>query len=362
MRIVMVGGGVIALLSAVECVAAGHEVTVVDQGDIPHPAAASYDRQRVVRALHLDDPAATAAGARAVGLWAGLQGRLGAAFLERTGALTVLPDADLLRAQANLAGAGAPSRVLGPRALAEGFPHLRFPDGASAVVEPGAAIVLADRALHACADWLRAHPLAELLPSRRVVAVRGTAVHLAGGARLRGDAVLVAAGAWSRPLLPPALAAELVLHRQSQLHCRVPDADAAAWSAMPTVPSLGTGGGAWLVVPVAGTPLKLSASSAGRVVSTMDGRETPPRWQRRLLDLHAPAIAGLSEDWVLEARDSYYLTHPPTGGPLTVAIGERVLAHAACGGSSFKFAPLIAQSLAARLTGAARPTTLRGVS
>ncbi|MGI5237795.1 NAD(P)/FAD-dependent oxidoreductase [Dactylosporangium sp. CA-139066] len=358
MRIVMVGGGVIALLTAVQCVSAGHEVTVVDQGDIPNPAAGSFDRQRVVRALHLGDAAATAAAARALALWPGA----GAGLFRRTGALTVLPDADLPRAQAALAGVGAASAVLGPAELAARFAHLRFPEGASAVLEAGAGIVLADRALAAFADRLRAHPFAELLPHRRVDAVRGTAVHLAGGEVLRADAVLVAAGAWSRPLLPPKLAAELVLHRQSQLHCRVPPADAPAWASTPTVPSLGTVGGAWLVVPVAGTPLKLSASAACRVVSTLDGQETPEPWRRRLLDLHAPAIPGLSEDWVLEARDSYYLTHAPTGGPLTVPIGERVLAHAACGGSSFKFAPLIAQSLAARLTGAARPTALRGVS
>jgi sarcosine oxidase len=361
-RIVMVGGGVIALLTAVECVSAGHEVTVVDQGSIPHPAAASFDRHRVVRALHLDDPAATAAAVRAAEQWIGLQDRFATAFYERTGALTVLPDGDLLRAQAMLAGAGSPARVLGPRALAAALPHLRFPDGASAVVESGAGIVLADRALTACADWLRAHPLAVLLPDRRAVAVQDTAVRLADGGLLRGDAVLLAAGAWSRPLLPAALAASLVLHRQSMLHCRVPDADAAAWASMPTVPSLGTGGGAWLVVPVAGTPLKLSASSACRVVPSLDGHATPARWRQYLLGLHTRAIPGLTDDWILEARDSYYLTHAPTGGPLRVALSDTVLAYAACGGSSFKFAPLIAKSLTASLTGAAHPTTLRGVS
>jgi sarcosine oxidase len=342
-RIIVVGGGVVALLSAVELVSAGHDVTVVDQGDIPHPASASYDRQRVVRALHLGDPATTAVAARALALWAALPDRIGGAFWFRTGALSVL--------SSDGSGLGPPLYVLGPDALAARFPHLRFPAGASAVVEPDAGIVLADRALAACADWLRVHPRAELRPGCRVAAVRGTEVRLDGGGVLRGDAVLIAAGAWSRSLLPPALAATLVLHRQSQLHCRVPEADAHAWASMPTVPSLGTGGGAWLVVPVAGTPLKLSASSAGRVVSTMDGQETSAHWRRYLVDLHAPAIAGLCDEWVVEARDSYYLTHAPTGGALTVSLGDRVLAHAACGGSSFKFAPLLAKSLAARLRG-----------
>ena len=40
-------------------------------------------------------------------------------------------------------------------------------------------------------------------------------------------------------------------------------------------------------------------------------------------------------------------------------LGDRVLSYAACGGSSFKFAPLIAEALAARL--AAKIPTLTGI-
>ena len=65
MRIVIAGGGVMGLLTAVSCVSAGHEVVLVDQAGIPFPGAASFDRHRVLRALHLDDPLATAAAVRA---------------------------------------------------------------------------------------------------------------------------------------------------------------------------------------------------------------------------------------------------------------------------------------------------------
>src|SRR6202035_5122544 len=54
-RIVIVGGGVIGLLTAVRCVSAGHEVVLVDQADIPFSGAASFDRHRALLALNLDD-------------------------------------------------------------------------------------------------------------------------------------------------------------------------------------------------------------------------------------------------------------------------------------------------------------------
>ena len=65
MRIVVVGGGVIGLITAMECVRAGARVDLVDQGGIPSPSATSYDVHRVVRALHRGDAALTTAAARA---------------------------------------------------------------------------------------------------------------------------------------------------------------------------------------------------------------------------------------------------------------------------------------------------------
>jgi sarcosine oxidase len=171
---------------------------------------------------------------------------------------------------------------------------------------------------------------------------------------LSGDALLVAAGPWSRALLDPDAADDLVLYRQSMLYCAVPEQDLLAWSAIPTIPSLGRDG-TWLVPPVAGTPLKLSAASACRVEAEIGDFTTPAYWRERLLDALAPSIPGLDASWLVDSRDCYYLAGATTGGPVLHVRGAHTLAYAACGGSSFKFAPLIARSLAERLTGA-RPT------
>jgi sarcosine oxidase len=352
-RIVIAGGGVIALLAAVECVIAGHDVVLMDQADIPFSGATSFDRHRVLRALHPGDPAATRAAVRAHHRWLALQERLATSFYHQTGALSALPQGKLRQARELLTAAGSTARVLGPAELAAEHPQVAFPDGASAVLESRAGVLLADRVLAACAGWLRWHAHAELRPHRRVVEVDAerAAVRLADGEVLLGDAVLLAIGPWSRSLAP-GLGGELVLHRQSVLYCDVPAPHAAAWRDAPPMLSLGEDGGAWLVPPVAGTPLKLSDASACRVVAQVGDGTTPPHWREHLVARFRRVLPDFREDWLVDSRDCHYLARAATGGPMLAMLGQRVLSFAACGGSSFKFAPLIARSLAARLTGA----------
>jgi sarcosine oxidase len=111
------------------------------------------------------------------------------------------------------------------------------------------------------------------------------------------------------------------------------------------------------VPPVAGTPLKLSAASACRVVAEVEDATTPPYWREHLLDAFAGVIRGLGADWLVDARDGYFLARAHTGGPMLRVLGDRVVSFPACGGSSFKFAPLIARSLTERLTGACPTAT-----
>jgi glycine/D-amino acid oxidase-like deaminating enzyme len=352
MRIVIAGSGVIGLLTAVRCVSAGHEVVLADQAGIPYPGAASYDRHRTVRALHAGEPALTAAAVAAHHRWAGLAELLATRFYEQTGVLHVLPRERLRAAVTALTRAGSQAVVMDGAGLVARYPQVRFEPGASAVLETLAGVLRADRLLAACADWLLGQRRAQLLPHHRVTGVdpSRTALRLAGGGWLTGDAVLLATGPWSRELLPPAFARRLTLHRQSLLYCQVPPHAAAAWSGAPPMISLGPAGGAWLVPPVAGTPLKLSAGTACRVVDGVGDGVTPARWRDHLVEVFAGVLPGFEAGWLVDTRDCHYLAGQPAGGPRLAVLAERVLSFAACGGSSFKFAPLIAGYLADRLT------------
>jgi glycine/D-amino acid oxidase-like deaminating enzyme len=199
---------------------------------------------------------------------------------------------------------------------------------------------------------------------------------------LAGDRVVVAAGPGSRDLLPAAAAADVTLYRQTMLSYAPPAGPAPeAWAAMPAVLGLGPGHDAWMMPPVAGTPARLSAASACRVVAGMTGRETPAQWREHLVGRFAGLLAGFDPAAVTGAADGYYLASTATGGPLLAGLadgagragsaggtgragsaGGAVWMYAACGGMSFKFAPLIARALADRALGRPpRPSGLDSV-
>jgi len=350
MRIIVVGGGVIGLLTAIECVRVGARVDLVDQAGVPGAQATSNDRYRIVRALHRGDAALTLAGARARQGWADLEHLMAGRWYQRTGVLTVLPAGELAASLALLAAAGVTGQAVPTAALPGRYPQLRLPAGQAAVLEPDAGAVLAGEALHALASWLRAQPDVTVHPAHRVTAVAGTpVVRLADGTRLAGDGVAVAAGPWSRELLP-AVASGLTLMRQTML-AYTPSPGAAGWAGSPAVLGLGRGHDAWLMPAAAGPSARLSAASACRPAPALAGRDSPAVWRDHLTGRFAGLLAGFDPAAVTGATDGYYLTDPAGLGPRLAALGPRVWTYPACGGMSFKLAPLVAAALADRVLG-----------
>jgi sarcosine oxidase len=356
-HVLVVGGGVVGLLTALEAVLAGAVATVVEQGDLPNVLGTSHDHHRIVRALHAGDPAATATATKARDLWLAIERLLGVSICHRTGALVVAPEDGAVAAARLLRTAGARATVVDDDAVAARFPHLRAAPGAAAVLEEDAVVVLADRALGALVRRLAALRGVRLLGRRRVVEIdpAAAAARLADGRVVHGDVLVVAAGPWSKAVLSPGLAGRLVLHRQTVVYCHPPAGVAAAWAASPAVLGLGRDGGTWLVPPVAGTPLKVSAAAVARQVDEPDDDASPAEWVALVVDRCAEAIPAFDPGWVVAARDCHYLAEGTTGGPLLATLAPGTAwAFAACGGTSFKFAPVIARALvAAALNGQA---------
>jgi glycine/D-amino acid oxidase-like deaminating enzyme len=359
-RVIVVGAGIIGQLTAMECVRLGVQVDLVDQGGVPDAAATSNDTQRVVRALHRADAPLTFAAARLHGAWGAVERRLGEHFYRRMGVLTVGTAAEVAASLDIVVEAGIAAQALSADELAAGYPRLRFAAGLEAVYEASAGVVLADRALTALAAWLRDQPSVTLHPGRRVVGLedKGT-VRFADGADLVGDSVVVAAGPWSRELLPASLAADLTLYRQTMLSYE-PIPHRKSWACAPPMLGLGEPRDAWLIPPVADTLVRLSAASASRPVAEMTDRVAPAEYREHLMDRFSTLLTGFDPDAVVEAKDGYYLSSSSTEGPLLASVGDgSVWAYAACGGMSFKFAPVIARALADRAAGrTVRPTGL----
>jgi sarcosine oxidase len=352
MKVVVVGGGVVGLLTAMELVERGSDVILVEQGTLPNPSGTSYDAHRIVRALHPGDAATTHAAARARQEWTSLARLLGEGLAVRTGSLTALPPERVESNLAVLRAAGERAEALNPVAVVERLGHVRFSAGTAAILETDALVVLADRVLAALVRHLRAQPGVVLRSGQTVVAVEPGEVRLADGSVERGDRIVLAAGPWSQRLLPIEDRDRLTLHRQTVLYCRAPWHRAAAWAKTPAIPSVGDAAGSWLVPPVGRTPLKLSAASASRVADRVGGHHSPGHWRNHLVEQFSDVVVGFDPTWVLGSRDYYYLADSFTGGASLMRLfaGE-AWAFAACGGTSFKFAPLVARVLVQRALG-----------
>ncbi|QMU74067.1 FAD-binding oxidoreductase [Streptacidiphilus sp. P02-A3a] len=340
---VIVGAGITGLLTAVECALAGHRVTVLDRGPIPNPESSSYDQHRAIRTLVPGDPDATRRLVGAHRRWRELEPVLGARFYRRVGVVTAWPRERLAAVTASAADAGVAVRPVEPAAL----PHLGFPTGSVGLREAQAGVLLAERVLRAAARWLAGHPAVTLRPYRAVASVAADSgrVKLADGDVLGGDLVLVAAGPWSRELVEH----PVELHRQTMVYLRPPRRLARWWRTAPAAGGLGTDGRAWVLPPVDGTLLKISSDAVRREAADTDcADEDQAPWAERLAE--SAVLPELDSYTVVAVRACHYATDAATGGAHLARVGPAVWSRAACGGSGFAAAPLVA----ARIVDAAR--------
>jgi sarcosine oxidase len=356
-RVVVVGAGVVGLLTAVECVRGGALVELVDRARIiPNERAASYDSHRVVRTLHRGDAQLTAAAAHLHQDWIDVEHEVGSQFFQHTGVLTAMSQFEAENALLVMKDAGSGAWLVSPEELADRYPYVQTPMGTGGIFEPEAGMVRPDRALNALIRWLRRQPNVKVHEHRRVVVVEEHgAVIFEDGDTLEGDRVVVAAGPWSRELLPRFLAAELTLKRQTMLSY-VPSRWADAWSGTPAILGLGSTRDAWVMPPIAGSPARMSAHSACRTAAELTDYDTEPKWRDHLLKRFSKVLTDFDSADVVDATEGYYLTDDSRQGPLLAELGDgTVLVYAACGGMSFKFGPAVARALADRALGRTPP-------
>ncbi|WFE29628.1 FAD-dependent oxidoreductase [Solwaraspora sp. WMMD791] len=355
-RVVVVGAGVTGLVTAVACVLAGHQVTVLDRGAIPHPGSSSFDQHRAIRALDPEDLPGTRRAALAHQRWLELEtllcgSRPGVGFYRRVGVLTGWPGGQVEQVAQVAADAGLSVKLVEPDEVGQ----IRFPAGARAVLELDAGVLLADRVLWAAARWLARHPAARLRAWSPVVSVDTdrAQVVLADGGCEQGDLVLVAGGPWTRSLVD----VPTVLYRQTMVYLRPPADLARWWDTAPSAGRVGADGRAWLLPSGAGALLKVSTDAACRVVADPDDDEPADErhWADRIMA--AGILTGMDRYTVAAVKRCHYAVDAATGGAHLVRLGPAVFARAASGGDGFRTAPLVAD----RIVAALRPTATAGL-
>ncbi len=87
--VIVVGGGINGVTSAIELKTRGYKVILVDPGPLPHPLAASTDISKAVRAAYGPDEDYTALADRCIELWRKWNAKFGIELYHETGVLFV---------------------------------------------------------------------------------------------------------------------------------------------------------------------------------------------------------------------------------------------------------------------------------
>jgi glycine/D-amino acid oxidase-like deaminating enzyme len=209
--VIVVGAGINGVTSAIELKKRGHKVVLVDPGPLPHPAAASTDISKAVRAAYGPDEDYTALAERCIELWRKWNTDFGIELYHETGVLFVcekpMQAGDFeYESRRVFEKRGHRFERFDPFTFHERFPAFapdRFQDG---FFDPDAGYVESGRVVATLLEYAKSRGI-ETRERTKVVGLdesgdRVNGVVLEDRHRISGDAVVIAAGAWTPYLLP----------------------------------------------------------------------------------------------------------------------------------------------------------------
>jgi glycine/D-amino acid oxidase-like deaminating enzyme len=361
--VIVVGAGINGVTSAIELKKRGHRVVLLDPGPLPHPLAASTDISKAVRAAYGPDEEYTALAERCIELWRKWNAEFGIELYHETGVLFVrqnpMQPGDFEYESCWIFEKhGHRFERFDSFTFHERFPAFapdRFQDG---FFDPGAGYVESGRVVATLLEYAKSRGIE--LRQGKFTALnesddRVEGVVLEDRHRISGDAVVMAAGAWTPYLLPFTknflrATAHPVFHLRPKqpsffLPERFPffgaDISTTGYYGFP----LNQG-----VVKIAnhGPGREMSPDSPERVVTRQDEIDL-----RKFLRSTIPALVDAPIVYTrvcmyCDTNDGdFWIASDPDRPNLTIATGD-------CG-HGFKFAPVLGELIADAVEGKANP-------
>jgi glycine/D-amino acid oxidase-like deaminating enzyme len=216
--VIVVGAGISGVTSAIELKKRGHKVVLVDPGPLPHPLAASTDISKAVRAAYGPDEDYTALADRCIELWRKWNTDLGIELYHETGVLFVCqhptqPGDFEYESCRVLEKQGHRFERFDSAMFHQRFPAFapdRFQDG---FFDPDAGYVESGRVVATLVEHAKSIGV-ELREGAKFVELDESNHRVSGivsedrqrkarsASHVAGDAVVVAAGAWTPYVLP----------------------------------------------------------------------------------------------------------------------------------------------------------------
>jgi sarcosine oxidase len=335
--VVVVGGGLAGSAAAWALSRRGKRVTLLEAFEPGHTRGSSHGSARIFRRAY-PDPLYVQLTGDARRLWRELEDEAGEELIRVTGAIDFGPGPmprimydQMQDVQADM---------LTPAQARERWPGFAFGDDDQILYHPEGGVIDADRAIRAM-QRLAAERGADIRYGTRVTSLE----------EVEAETVVVAAGAWTGPLLSEHVKLPLTVTQMTAFHYRP-----AAMHDWPTFIYYGPGS----QEPVYGLPSGSDAPGAIKVgvhgmgtITTGDDRDGKPdprvrSWAQQVVRMKVP---GLEPEPIAELTCLY--TSTPSEDFILDRRGAIVVV-SACSGHGAKFAPLTGE-IAADLTEARAP-------
>jgi sarcosine oxidase len=356
--VVVAGLGAMGSAAAASLARRGVRVLGLDRFRPPHDRGSSHGESRVIRAAYFEHPLYVPLVHAAYDRWRELEARSRRRLLIETGVLLIGRSGSELVAGARRSSEehGVPCEPLTRAQIRSRYPAIAPAGDAVGLYEPGGGVLFPeacleaflDEAAGAGADLRFDEPLLRFRATDASVEVETARSDYSAGR------LLVAAGAWTPALVPglPLQVERQVLHWFEGLDPRL-----FASTALPVFLIEETAETLWYGVPDLGQGVKVALHHRGAIstASTLD---------RAIHDDDVEAVRRLLHQRMPEAdrppsRSAVCMyTNTPDGHFLVDELpgAQRVLLASACSGHGFKFASILGELLADRLTDS--PSTL----
>ncbi len=219
MNVCIAGAGIFGMAAALELRERGHEVTLIERGEIPNPEASSTDVSKVIRRTNYPNEIYVELVTRAAAQWREWHERTSRSIYFQTGKLIAVhgfgPEHEALAGWETLSRLGKDVTELTAKEVNRRFPQFTVSDEDRLFYDPWSGYLRSGQALADLAGLAREAGV-EIRENTLVTAVEETG----SGARVRWDTesqdcdrAVVAAGPWVGKLLP-AMATRVRISRQ----------------------------------------------------------------------------------------------------------------------------------------------------